>query len=642
MSRHRLSALGLLLVALTCAGCEKRLQARYVCTDELTEELLTGEKQTSRPVLDFRRDGTVYLDDVFSGQSQTQGTYSINGNQVRITILGGLQVNTGTMRGAVMKTDFRRVQWRTVTKTAGEKGVMDLGAMATDGDLHVIPEGKTYETRELETVELTFRRAGGGFVRSALAAIAVIALALFALLLVAIILPKLNIRLGAGAIRTYARRPPRPYPSKESAPADQPLPRPPPSGAATIVDPAPGRPDVVAQDMRPDRPEHALPPDLVAHHDAASSACVPSEGSPQPATSPPVQPPVADSAASTSAPASSTAPEPAAMPHSAATGSSLNAPRLVLIAGLVCLIAAVALAGFVLGRSGSDRHEPQPSSTFLSVPDVTGLPVDTAHERLIEAGFDVGNSEERYDNQWAEGLVCGQSPSGGTAAARGASVGLVVSKGAESNPDDEETATEEHQETSQHSSIPDVIGLSVETAQTRLTEAGFNSITGEERYDSQWTAGLVCGQSPSGGVLASEGATVSLTVSKGAQRSRNDVQAIRDRHETWRSSLEGHDLATHLDCFWQDAHIDGMNYQRYRTYQAKEFSRQPGMAVTISGLDVDVAGDMATSRFVQRFRGTGPKSNYESVGQMTMVWERRGGEWRIVHEKLEKIASSGH
>ncbi|MCE5237177.1 protein kinase [bacterium] len=124
----------------------------------------------------------------------------------------------------------------------------------------------------------------------------------------------------------------------------------------------------------------------------------------------------------------------------------------------------------------------------------------------------------------------------------------------------------------------------------------------------------------------------------------DDEQTIRTMQERWRSSWVNHDLDGHISCFWPDANIDGTSRDSYRVYQQKEFIRQPTMEVTISNLSIrpSATGDTATATFVQHFRGTGPRSQYESEGNVTHTWSKRNGEWRISREDFSKISSHGH
>ncbi|MBE6074031.1 MAG: Stk1 family PASTA domain-containing Ser/Thr kinase [Selenomonas ruminantium] len=63
----------------------------------------------------------------------------------------------------------------------------------------------------------------------------------------------------------------------------------------------------------------------------------------------------------------------------------------------------------------------------VSVPDVTGLPLEAAKEAITSAGFHVGSVTQEPSKQ-AAGTVISQSPAGGSSLAEGTSVNLVVAE----------------------------------------------------------------------------------------------------------------------------------------------------------------------------------------------------------------------
>ena len=63
----------------------------------------------------------------------------------------------------------------------------------------------------------------------------------------------------------------------------------------------------------------------------------------------------------------------------------------------------------------------------VSVPDVTGLPLEAAKEAITSAGFHVGSVSKEPSKQ-AEGTVVSQSPAGGSSIAEGTAVNLVVAE----------------------------------------------------------------------------------------------------------------------------------------------------------------------------------------------------------------------
>jgi len=128
----------------------------------------------------------------------------------------------------------------------------------------------------------------------------------------------------------------------------------------------------------------------------------------------------------------------------------------------------------------------------VKVPGVTGETLEAAQAELEGAGFVVSVTTGFSDAQ--QGTVFAQSPDPGVDAAKGSTVQISVSQGLE-------TAT-----------VLNVVGLDSDTAQAQLGGAGF-SVTIQAVDTSDPTQDLIVqGQSPSGGVQAQKGSTVTLLV----------------------------------------------------------------------------------------------------------------------------------
>ena len=72
--------------------------------------------------------------------------------------------------------------------------------------------------------------------------------------------------------------------------------------------------------------------------------------------------------------------------------------------------------------------------------------------------------------------------------------------------------------------LPNVVGMSIEDAQTALGRAGFKGTVGEERYNANAPKGVVLQQTPPAGSPEMEGSKVLLAISRG-QRS-SEVPAV--------------------------------------------------------------------------------------------------------------------
>ncbi|HOH52385.1 MAG TPA: PASTA domain-containing protein, partial [Candidatus Hydrogenedentes bacterium] len=117
-------------------------------------------------------------------------------------------------------------------------------------------------------------------------------------------------------------------------------------------------------------------------------------------------------------------------------------------------------------------------------------------------------------NTVAAGNVLSQNPGGGTQAAAGSAVALVVSSGPCNNT----------------VAVPGVVGQTQADAEAALTGAGLTVGDVTEVYSDTVPAGTVVSQNPPAGAQAVPGAEVSLTVSKGVDPAAGDAAraALRD------------------------------------------------------------------------------------------------------------------
>ena len=88
------------------------------------------------------------------------------------------------------------------------------------------------------------------------------------------------------------------------------------------------------------------------------------------------------------------------------------------------------LLSVVLALAASVLTGCPPSPAKVSVPDVKGMALSDASAALIAAGFTVDESQHESSGTVPSGVVLRQRPAGGTKAAPGAIVYLVVVHGA--------------------------------------------------------------------------------------------------------------------------------------------------------------------------------------------------------------------
>jgi len=159
--------------------------------------------------------------------------------------------------------------------------------------------------------------------------------------------------------------------------------------------------------------------------------------------------------------------------------------RRLIAAGLIALLLLAAGLGFAL-----TRPEQKP------LPNVVGTQLSAASAVLRNQGFEV--DVQRVINTARKDTVLRQDPQPGQRVDEGSTVTLTVSDG----PGD--------------ALVPDVAGLRRRDAERALREAGFEVVVRQEASDTV-REGRVTRTSPSAGVRAERGASVTLYVSEGAE-----------------------------------------------------------------------------------------------------------------------------
>jgi serine/threonine-protein kinase len=153
------------------------------------------------------------------------------------------------------------------------------------------------------------------------------------------------------------------------------------------------------------------------------------------------------------------------------------------------------------------------------VPGVAGLPQRVAIKELEDADLSVTIDREPSDKVKKD-LAIRTVPQEATKVTRGERVRLIVSSGPEQIP------------------VPDVTGLSRDSAEARLRDDGFAVSVAEQESDEP--DGDVISQNPAGGTELTRGSTVTITVSTGRpQADVPDVIGLSERQASARLRSAG-------------------------------------------------------------------------------------------------------
>lgn len=165
---------------------------------------------------------------------------------------------------------------------------------------------------------------------------------------------------------------------------------------------------------------------------------------------------------------------------------------------ILAWLAGVVVAGWLLGYIVSTQFlfpAPPPTGDLQEVPDLSGMGLTTAQERLVGAGLSLGPVDSLLHPSVAAGLVLGQSPLPGQVARPEAPVRITVSLGPQTR------------------SVPDVTALEVGRARTVLETSGF--IVVEDTMESDVERGRVIDLLPAPDSVVPLPSQVRLLVSAG-------------------------------------------------------------------------------------------------------------------------------
>lgn len=186
--------------------------------------------------------------------------------------------------------------------------------------------------------------------------------------------------------------------------------------------------------------------------------------------------------------------------------------KTMMIFGIVGAVIIVIVIFFIIGRAGglfsgfgsgnktttTSTGNISTASSNSPVPDCVGKTQDEAIALLQESDLDY-KIQEKEDASVEKGIVISTNPKAGTKLEKGATVTLFVSKGDES------------------AQMPDVVDVALDQAKSQLEGMGLK-VTVKNEYHDTIEENRVISSSPTAGATVKLGTKVTLTVSKGKQK----------------------------------------------------------------------------------------------------------------------------
>ena len=113
-----------------------------------------------------------------------------------------------------------------------------------------------------------------------------------------------------------------------------------------------------------------------------------------------------------------------------------------------------------------------------------------------------------------------------------------------------------------------------------------------------------------------------------ALHSADDVRAVV---ESWRSAWEGKDLERYMSFYDESFHSEGRDRAGWRQHKRGVFLRAGDLQVAVEALEIEMTGDKASARFLQRYSS----GKYRDRGTKTLRMVFRPAGPRIVAEEFE-------
>lgn len=146
----------------------------------------------------------------------------------------------------------------------------------------------------------------------------------------------------------------------------------------------------------------------------------------------------------------------------------------------------------------------------VSVPDLAGLNLTEAEEKLKELGLSIGRTSTEYSDQVEKDLIIDQNPRSSTNLQAGNKVDLIISAGPEEKIENIE--------------VPSLIGMSEEQAASLISQYGLVLRNVDYRESEDVEKGNVISQSISEGTLVAPQSQIDLVISNGKKEKEKDKE----------------------------------------------------------------------------------------------------------------------
>ncbi len=170
-------------------------------------------------------------------------------------------------------------------------------------------------------------------------------------------------------------------------------------------------------------------------------------------------------------------------------------------------VIAIALLGFLLGifwTMGGNLFGAE-----VAVPNIVGMDIKQADEELSKVGLKMKVIGTEASDQVVKDAVKSQDPGAGRKVKAGREIEVIISGGQE------------------QVKVPNITGVTVSDATTRLSNKGLNLGNIEPIYDEKYAEGIVISQSPVPDSTVNSGTKVNITVSKGKQPPQGAVPDLK-------------------------------------------------------------------------------------------------------------------